>query len=66
MFNTIDYEGLKKNFDPIMMSEAGVYKVSQFVSDDQCLDQMWDYFERVRKFYSVVADHNEGVLAFLW
>jgi uncharacterized protein DUF1877 len=66
LLHKIDYEAFKKNFDPVLMSEASIYKYRQLVSYENALDDVWYFFERLRKFYSIVSEHNEGVIVHLY
>lgn len=61
---TVTIERLHCHWNPQAMSEAGVYKshVDQNENDFQWIH---GNFEKFKAFYTLVADHNEGVLAFV-
>jgi hypothetical protein len=51
-------------FDLPAMVDAGVYKAVQFGEND--FEVIWDTFEKLRAFYTLVLEHNEGVIAYLY
>jgi hypothetical protein len=44
------------------MEEAAVYKLSRYDGYDAYL---WEIFEKLRDFYRMVLNHNEGGLVFI-
>lgn len=61
---TVTIEKLHCHWNPQAMSKAGVYK-SHVDQNENDFHWIQESFEKLRAFYTLVAERNEGVLAFV-
>jgi len=60
-FDTVTYEHIHEHYDPVHMSEIGVYKIVS-VHDETRFQNIWDGFVGIRNLYREAAAHNEAVI----
>lgn len=61
---TVTSAMLRAHWNPYKMSEAGVYKVRGDENEDY-FKWIEEDFEKLKTFYASIAEHDEGVLAFV-
>jgi hypothetical protein len=57
----ITYDMMQQHFNPALMIEAVVYKITQ----SQNFERVWTDFEELRNFYNMVQQYREGVITSL-
>jgi hypothetical protein len=60
-FDTVTVEQLHEHYDPDVMWELGVYKMSPGYAEHQ-FSNIWEEFVGIRDFYREAAAHNEAVI----
>lgn len=60
--SSVTLADLRRNFDPIKMSEAALYKWHEEDDPDETFQRIVHDFEALKQFYSEVVAHSECVL----
>ncbi len=61
---TVTIEMLHVHWNPCKMSEARVYKI-RVDEDEDYFRWIQEDFEKLKTFYALIAEHNEGILTFI-